>query len=77
MTIPASLGHFSLPPKMRLIMSLKDLSKLFRMRRTAVFHPLNLTMAENFKMKSLTDSAVSQPGSRRGDQKLILKTISK
>jgi len=44
---------------MKLTMSLKDLSKLFRMRRTAVFHPLNLTMGENFRMRSLTDSVVN------------------
>jgi len=59
MTILGSLRHFSLPPKMKLIMFLKDLSKLFKMRRTAVFHPLNLTMGENFRMRSLTDSAVN------------------
>ena len=29
------------------------------MRRTVVFHQLNLTMAKNSRMKSLTDSAVS------------------
>jgi len=44
---------------MKLTMSLKDLSKLFRMKRTTVFHPLNLTMGENFRMRSLTDSAVN------------------
>jgi len=59
MTSLGSLGHSLLPPKMKLTMSLKDLSKLLRMRRTAVFHPLNLTMGENFRMRSLTDSAVN------------------
>jgi len=44
---------------MKLTMSLKDLSKWFRMKRTAVFHPLNLTMEENLRMRSLTDSAVN------------------
>jgi len=44
---------------MKLTMFLKDLSKLFRMRRTAVFHPLNLTMGENFRMRSLTNSTVN------------------
>jgi len=29
------------------------------MRRTAVSHPLNLTMGENFRMRSLTDFAVN------------------
>jgi len=33
------LGHFSLLPRMKLIMLLKDLSKLFRMRMMAVFLP--------------------------------------
>jgi len=38
---------FSLLPRMKLIMFFKDLSKLFRMRRTAVFLPLNRIMKEN------------------------------
>ena len=59
MTILGSLGRSSLPPKLKLIMCLKDSSMLFRMRRTAVFHQLNLIMRENFKMRSLTDSAVN------------------
>ena len=59
MTILGSLRRSSLPPKMKLIMCLKDSSMLFRMRRTVVFHQLNLIMGENFKMRSLTDSAVN------------------
>jgi len=59
MTIHGSLGHFSVLPRMKLIMLLKDLSKLFRMRRTAVFLQLNRIIEKNFRMRSLTDSAVN------------------
>jgi len=59
MTIQGLLGHFSLLPRMKLIMLLKDLSKLFRMRKIAVFLPLNWTMGVNFRMQSLTDSIVN------------------
>jgi len=38
---------FSLLLRMKLIMLFKDLSKLFKMRRTAVFFPLNRIMEEN------------------------------
>jgi len=37
----------------------KGFVKVVQNERTAVFHPLNLTMRENFRMRSLTDSAVS------------------
>jgi len=40
-------------------MLLKNLSNLFRMRSTAVFLPLNRIMEENFRMRSLIDSAVN------------------
>jgi len=50
---------FFIATKMKFTMSLKDLSNLFRMRRIAVFHPLNLTMGKNFRMRSLTDFAVN------------------
>jgi len=59
MTIHDLLGHFSFLPRMKLILLLKELSKLFRMRRTAVFLPLNRIIEENFRMRSLTDSAVN------------------
>jgi len=59
MTIQGLLGYFSLLPRMKLIMLLEDLSKLFRMRRITIFLPLNQTMGENFRMRSLTDSTVN------------------
>jgi len=59
MIILALHGHYSLLPKMRLIMFLRDLPTLSKMRRTATFLPLNRTMGENSRMRSLISSAAN------------------
>jgi len=44
MIILVLLGLYSLPPRMKPIMLLKDLPKLFRMRGIVVFLPLSQIM---------------------------------
>jgi len=54
MIILVLLGLFSLPPRMKLIMLLRDLSKLYRMREIVAFLPLSQIMRVSFRMRDLT-----------------------
>jgi len=54
MIILGLFGLYSLLLKMKPIMLLKDLPKLYKMRRIVVLLPLSQMMGENFRMRGLT-----------------------
>jgi len=55
MIILVILELFSLPPRVNLIMLLRDLPKLSKMRRIVAFLPLNQIMGMSSRMIDLTN----------------------
>jgi len=56
MIILILLRPYSLPPRLKPIMFLRNFPRLSRMKRIMVFLPLNLIMGEKLRMRDLKDS---------------------
>jgi len=63
MIIPVLLGLFSLPPRMKLIMLLKDFPRLSRMREIVTFLPLSQIIGVSSRMRNLTNFVANSESS--------------
>jgi len=63
MIIPVLLGLFSLPPRMKLFMLLKDFPRLSRMREIVTFLPLSQIIGVSSRMRNLTNFVANSESS--------------